>query len=420
MKLYPHQVEGIEYLTRHKYVLLADEMGLGKSLQAIRTIENLPGLKLAVVPAYLRETWVAEIEKFSAMRPSIVKSKHFNDWSATDIAIVSYEGMKFIPEWVDIRAIIFDESQKIINPDTKRTNLAHDLIGSKMPEYMIMLSGTPITKSVGQFYAPLTFLSMNPRATNGARLPEDMTYLAFQDAYSNATRKSIPTRRGRRFITEYTGVKNLTELKGYFKGKFLRRTAEEVLDLPEIIGKEVILLPSLGNELEKAWQSHENGGGEHIATARKNSALAKVLDTVSYVEDMVALGEQVVIFSDHVLPVMEISGILNKKGVSAGFITGAVGEGERSELVRQFQAGLFRVLVCTIGSASTGVTLTAARHLVLNDLSWNSTDNDQAMKRIHRIGQDRKSFIHFMLKGKIDQMIKKKVIQKSLLLKELL
>ena len=423
MKLFAHQETGIEYLKKHRYVLLADSMGLGKSLQAILAMEATPGKRLVVVPAYLRDTWVAEIERFSTMVPAIVKGFGYDDWSTPDVFICSYEGMKFIPSYLNLTSIVFDESQKIVNPKAKRTNLAHDLIGRQKPRNLYLLSGTPITKDVGQFYAPLVLLSMCPARSNGQHLPGKTSHFDFQKAFSNMGTRRINTPSGPRNITEFTGVRNLLELKRLFQDKYLRRTAEEVLDLPEISSKEIILPEDKSSrELEQAWKDHEANTGTpaHIATCKKESAVSKAKATTSYALDILENGEQVVIFSDHVDPVIKIAKGLSDKGITVGHIIGSVKPEDRAKLVARFQAGLLEALVCTIPAASTGITLTAARHLIFNDLSWSSTDNQQAAARIHRIGQERKSFLHFILRGKIDRQIKRKVIQKATLLKEVL
>jgi SWI/SNF-related matrix-associated actin-dependent regulator 1 of chromatin subfamily A len=264
---------------------------------------------------------------------------------------------------------------------------------------------------------------MCPNKSNGQHLGKKLSHFDFQKAFSNMSTRRINTPSGPRHVTEFTGVRNLPELKQLFQGKYLRRTAEEVLDLPAISSKEVILPEDKSSrELEQAWKDHEANTGEpaHIATCKKESAVSKAKATVSYALDILENGESVVIFSDHIQSVGDIALGLSRAKICVGYITGSVSPEDRAKLVARFQAGLLEALVCTIPAASTGITLTAARHLIFNDLSWSSTENEQASKRIHRISQERKSFIHFMLRGKIDRLIKKRVIQKAVLLKEVL
>ena len=71
-----------------------------------------------------------------------------------------------------------------------------------------------------------------------------------------------------------------------------------------------------------------------------------------------------------------------------------------------------KVIVATIGAFSVGVNLTKANHLVFNDISWVPADNEQALKRIHRIGQERACTIHYVVGGHVDKFILDKVRSK--------
>jgi SWI/SNF-related matrix-associated actin-dependent regulator 1 of chromatin subfamily A len=103
---------------------------------------------------------------------------------------------------------------------------------------------------------------------------------------------------------------------------------------------------------------------------------------------------------------------LNAKDIKSYCITGQVKDILRQDYIASFQNGKAKVLVATIGAASTGFTLTAARHLVFNDLPWVPADIDQARKRIHRVGQARGCVIHYMLGSPVDLYIKDKLLAK--------
>jgi SWI/SNF-related matrix-associated actin-dependent regulator 1 of chromatin subfamily A len=57
--LYPHQVEGVAFLTSKGRAILGDDMGLGKTRQAIVAMnESVPeGAVLVVCPASLKLNW---------------------------------------------------------------------------------------------------------------------------------------------------------------------------------------------------------------------------------------------------------------------------------------------------------------------------------------------------------------------------
>jgi SWI/SNF-related matrix-associated actin-dependent regulator 1 of chromatin subfamily A len=246
---------------------------------------------------------------------------------------------------------------------------------------------------------------------------------AFNIRFSRPRTQTIHTPNGPLEITKFEGIRNIERLKGYLKGKYLRRLASKVLDLPPLIHKDIILNTQKvkAKELKKAYESHEEGEkSEHIMTLKSENALSKAKDTAEYTLDLVEQGEPVVVYTDHVAPCMEIAERLKHKKVRVGVIHGGTPTDRRSTLVESFQAGNLDVLVCTIGAASTGFTLTRARNLVFNDFSWSYVDIYQALHRIHRIGQKGICIIHYMLSSEMDQWIKKKVMAKEELLGKVL
>ena len=66
--LYPHQVDGIKFLTQHGRAILADDMGLGKTRQAVIAMnEAAPnGVVLVICPASLKLNWEREIHLVQA------------------------------------------------------------------------------------------------------------------------------------------------------------------------------------------------------------------------------------------------------------------------------------------------------------------------------------------------------------------
>ncbi|KAF6812281.1 DNA repair protein rad5 [Colletotrichum musicola] len=79
---------------------------------------------------------------------------------------------------------------------------------------------------------------------------------------------------------------------------------------------------------------------------------------------------------------------LQRCGISSLRYDGGVGIADRHEAVTRFQEDpSLRVLVLTLSCGAVGLTLTAARRAYLMEPHWNPTQEDQALARIHRIGQ---------------------------------
>ena len=63
----------------------------------------------------------------------------------------------------------------------------------------------------------------------------------------------------------------------------------------------------------------------------------------------------------------------------------------------RFQAGEVSVVLISLKAGGVGLNLTAADTVVHYDPWWNPALEDQATDRAHRIGQDRRVFVHRLI-----------------------
>jgi SNF2 family DNA or RNA helicase len=83
-----------------------------------------------------------------------------------------------------------------------------------------------------------------------------------------------------------------------------------------------------------------------------------------------------------------LSAALTKAGIPHGLITGAQNEDERQQAIDDFQSGLTKWILFTAQAGGVGVTLTAARRLIMLQRPWSLVDHKQALDRVHRIGSE--------------------------------
>ena len=368
-------------------------MGLGKTLQAIEVIKRT-GLKtLVVCPASLRLTWRAELEKFGT--------------GTEDVTIIGYSELTKLDSFIGFDLIICDEVHYLKNLDALRTQAFHQLLWDNKPERFIGLTGTAIKNRIPEYYSILRL------AYATQRLPSILRdYWDFCRHFCNVTQFKV---RGR-MVTKFEGHRNVEELKELRDRVYLRRKASDVLNLPPILRKDIILNDeAIDHDLLQAWNSNSKA----FITYKKNSAKIKVPHTVKYVKDLLEAGEgPVLVYSDHVDPAEKIAEGLKKYRV--GVITGSTPMKVRHDLVTALQEGRLDVLSATIGALSEGVTLTRSQNLVFNDLSFVPGDIAQVEKRIHRIGQEGACTIHRMIWGKLDLHIGRELDKKIAVLVETL
>ncbi|HSA50083.1 MAG TPA: C-terminal helicase domain-containing protein, partial [Yinghuangia sp.] len=89
------------------------------------------------------------------------------------------------------------------------------------------------------------------------------------------------------------------------------------------------------------------------------------------------------------------------------WLHGGTSRRRRDELVRCFQEDAEpAVFLLSLKAAGTGLTLTAANHVVHVDRWWNPAVEDQATDRAYRIGQTRPVQVHRLIaEGTIEDRI---------------
>jgi len=83
-----------------------------------------------------------------------------------------------------------------------------------------------------------------------------------------------------------------------------------------------------------------------------------------------------------------LSARLEKAKIPHGLITGAQTEEERQKAIDDFQNGRIKWILFTAQAGGVGVTLTAARRLIMLQRPWSLVDYKQALDRVHRIGSE--------------------------------
>jgi SNF2 family DNA or RNA helicase len=83
-----------------------------------------------------------------------------------------------------------------------------------------------------------------------------------------------------------------------------------------------------------------------------------------------------------------LSNAMTKAGINHGLITGAQNEDERQRAIDDFQSGRIKWILFTAQAGGVGVTLTAARRLIMLQRPWSLVDYKQALDRVHRIGSE--------------------------------
>jgi len=76
-------------------------------------------------------------------------------------------------------------------------------------------------------------------------------------------------------------------------------------------------------------------------------------------------------------------------GARVGAVHGGVSKDAKSRAVADFKSGRSDVLVGSLETLAEGLTLTVADMAIFVEKSYKPSRNEQAMRRVHRMGQER-------------------------------
>lgn len=435
----PYQVDGIRFCASRKASLLADEMGLGKTIQAIGAI-NLLGAKkvLVVCPAGLKLNWARELKSWLTVKRNvqILMTSGETISPAADIVIVNYDlltyGMKYDKDGRilgggiydqlvsrDWAIGIFDEAHYMKNREAARTCavLQKGRIASRCI-YKIFMTGTPVLNRPVELYPIL-----RAAARDVIEPYSDFRQYAIRycDGYLEKDTQ----------IFRCEGATHTDELNERLHKNFmLRRLKADVLkDLPE---KRYQIVPlSLTDATRKLVESEFQWdaakfkriavGGDlgEMTTHRREIALAKLNQCCEFICSVFESVEKLVVFAYHRDVIKGLAE--NLSHFNPVVVMGGISAKDKQNAVDQFQTDeKTRLFIGQIEAAGTGITLTAASHIVFVESSWVPGIVHQAIDRCHRIGQKNSVLAQFLVVEKsIEETIMRTIVDKMKVIKSI-
>jgi SNF2 family DNA or RNA helicase len=134
----------------------------------------------------------------------------------------------------------------------------------------------------------------------------------------------------------------------------------------------------------------------------------KVLRLEEVLGEVVAAGDRALCFTQFAeFGQMLVPHLSARLDTEVGLLHGGLPRARREELVRRFQSGDGpAVLLLSLKAGGSGLTLTAANHVVHLDRWWNPAVEEQATDRAFRIGQQRTVQVRkFSCPGTVEERI---------------
>jgi len=422
-----YQVKGVEWFI-HLYVnklggILADDMGLGKTFQTaafLRFIhsrsEKPAGCSLIVLPSTLIFNWQHELARFSKdfkvyshsgpNRTSDLKS--IAGWF--NVILVSFQTLvRDISMFskVEFKTLIIDEAHNLKNPST----VAYKAVSGLKAELTYLLTGTPLQNSPADLWA-LSELC-NPGLLSQKIKPGSLT------KNENMARFQ----------------QNLNLMQALIKPFLLRRTKENVLsELPEKTISTVYCTMTEEQEMEYlAYNQLVASELSDLSFGNSNARSVRILKALTALrlmanhpvllddaftgssgkfdlvkeklEEVLAEGHKVLIFSSFVKHLNILAGFLKGRDIPFSMLTGKTQN--RKEQVENFKQQDDRnVFLISLKAGGVGLNLVEANYVFLLDPWWNPAAESQAMDRVHRIGQKNKVIVYkFITSNTVEEKI---------------
>ncbi len=437
LDLRTYQAEGYSWMWwLHKNGLsglLADEMGLGKTHQAMALLSAINASKsggkfLVVCPTTVLDHWLDKIEAFA---PKLTPIKYhglkrhglLSELGTANHTVLTSYGvvMRDVKALGDTEwdVVILDEAHFVKNNDTATYRAVCNLKSKSR----FCLSGTPMENHLGELKAVFDFLVPGYLGSDEYFRKKWLNPISIgvQTGSENSLQKLIHPFKMRR--TKELVLKDLPEkvedirhcsLSDEQQAMYKQTMDMKVLPLMNLVKDDNKVVPFLhvfavltllkqicdhpavltGKE---TWKDHESG----------KFNLFKEL-----IEEAIASGHKVVVYSQYLEMLGIISAYLKEQNIMHEVLTG--GTTNRGKVIERFQTNPeCKVFCASLLAGGVGIDLTAANVVIHYDRWWNASKENQATDRVHRIGQHRnvqvlKLVTRNSLEERIDQLIKKK------------
>jgi superfamily II DNA or RNA helicase len=441
--LRPYQGRGVSWLAFLARIglgaCLADDMGLGKTVQllALESYERAdPGVgpTLLICPMSLVGTWVREAARFA---PDLRVLAHHGAGrkrgaeladavAGSDLVVTTYATAARDVEALSARGwhrLVLDEAQAVKNSRAGHARAVRRFDAA----HRVALTGTPVENRLAELWSIMDVL--NPGLLGSA------------DAFR--ARFAVPIERHEN--AEAAGL-----LRRVTRPYVLRRLKTDptvIDDLPEKI--EITQHYRLTREQASLYRTIVDDMMEKIEDSqgiqrRGNvlAAMAKLKQVCNHPAHLLHDGSPIGRRSGKLIRLEELLGEILDEGdrvlcftqftefgsmlvphlsarfdTEVAFLHGGTSAKQRDAMVTRFQAGDGpSIMLLSLKAGGTGLTLTAANHVVHLDRWWNPAVEDQATDRAFRIGQRRSVQVRkFVCPGTVEERIDEMITRKRAL-----
>ena len=449
--LRPYQLEGfrwLAFLRQHRLGgILADDMGLGKTVQVLALLAQAIAEHeqradhtefapfLVVAPTSVVGNWAQEAARFvpGAKVVTITESTSKSGKSIAELVqgahlvLTSYalfrldedgytEFGNHVPENTENGAsphagwgaLILDEAQFVKNTKTRAWKVARALNA----QVKLAITGTPMENNLMELWALLAIVADG--LFPSARM--------FRDLYARPAEsgedpqvieklrrrvRPLMLRRTKDVVAADLPEKNdvrvnvpLTTAHRHIYDMHLQRERQKVLGLLDDMDKNrFTIFQSLTLLRRLALDATLIDPDEYAGVAS-----AKLEYLVEHLPSLLGDGHRVLVFSQFTGYLRTIAERLQAEGIDYLYLDGTTRN--RPQVLKDFAEGAAPVFLISLKAGGFGLNLTEADHCFIMDPWWNPAAEQQAVDRIHRLGQERDVHVYRLVaEGTIEEKV---------------
>ena len=438
-QLRPYQNSGLLwlwFLYNHRLSgLLCDEMGLGKTHQATALLDIVAQTAkdpkfLVVCPTSVLPHWehilashLPKASLFSFHGPHKPKTLPNSDIIITSYGTLRQNYALFYK--VPFTTAVFDE----IHIAKNKSSQIHKILCRLDAQMKLGLTGTPVENNLIEFKGLLDIILPNYLPSDGLfkRLFAQKNTSETDDEVVSS--KDLLLKLTRPFILRRTKKLVLPELPEKVESLIPCRLSPEQSQLyASTMKKEKCQIQQLETEDASATVNYLHVFAllnqlkqicDHPAVYFKDPESYKKYDSgkwsafVKLLNDSLTAGYKVVVFSQYIQMIRIISLYLEEHNIQYALVQGK-SQNRKEEIDRFSNDPNCRVFIGSLLAAGTGINLTAGNVVIMYDRWWNPAKENQALDRVHRIGQKNTVFIYKLvtedtLEEHIHYLIEKKM-----------
>lgn len=327
---------------------------------------------------------------------------------------------------IDFNTVVADEIHRSKEPKSKQTRALWSATGDAKIRFA--LTGTPIANNVVDLWPILHWLSPKdwPSKTKWIERMIDTMLNAFggmlvvgvkphmQDEFYRTINPHMRRMLKAKVLPWLPEVMN--ERRDVEMSTKQKKAYEQMRDtmIAELENGDALAAPSILTQTTRLIQFassyaetsiNEETGEQKVTLSDPSCKVDALMDDISsgdFGDDSVA----VCAVSRQLIELL--SAAMTKAKIEHGLITGAQDEDERQKAIDDFQAGRTKWILFTAQAGGVGVTLTAARRLIMLQRPWSLVDHKQAIDRVHRIGSethDKIIITDYVTEGTIEERV---------------